>query len=40
MVLGAWGALIPFVGPSFDFGYTPATRGPPPAAGWRCCLAS
>ncbi|EPQ75893.1 hypothetical protein MMMB2_0553 [Mycobacterium marinum MB2] len=23
MVLGAWGALIPFVGPSFDFGYTP-----------------
>ncbi|CAM4473802.1 hypothetical protein MB901379_01952 [Mycobacterium basiliense] len=23
VVLGAWGALIPFVGPSFDFGYTP-----------------
>ena len=23
MVLGAWGALIPFIGPYFDFAYTP-----------------
>nr|WP_240945454.1 hypothetical protein [Rhodococcus sp. HNM0569] len=23
VVLGVWGALIPFVGPAFDFGYTP-----------------
>ena len=25
ILLGAWGALIPFVGPYFDFAYTPAT---------------
>lgn len=23
VILGAWGALIPFVGPNFDFAYTP-----------------
>ena len=23
VILGAWGALIPFVGPDFNFGYTP-----------------
>ncbi|OOK66216.1 hypothetical protein BZL29_7550 [Mycobacterium kansasii] len=23
MILGAWGALIPFIGPRFDFAYTP-----------------
>lgn len=23
VLLGAWGALIPFIGPTFDFGYTP-----------------
>ncbi|MCV7104111.1 hypothetical protein, partial [Mycobacterium palustre] len=23
VVLGAWGALVPFVGPDFDFAYTP-----------------
>jgi hypothetical protein len=23
ILLGAWGALIPFIGPSFDFAYTP-----------------
>ena len=23
ILLGAWGALIPFVGPYFDFAYTP-----------------
>src|SRR5947208_15316707 len=25
VLLGAWGALIPFVGPYFHFGYTPDT---------------
>jgi hypothetical protein len=25
MLLGAWGALIPFVGPYFDHAYTPDT---------------
>ncbi|MGC2653068.1 MAG: hypothetical protein WA317_05595 [Mycobacterium sp.] len=25
VLLGAWGALIPFVGPQFDFAYTPDT---------------
>ncbi|EUA11920.1 hypothetical protein I546_2738 [Mycobacterium kansasii 732] len=23
MILGAWGALVPFIGPRFDFAYTP-----------------
>jgi len=23
LILGAWGALIPFVGPHFNFAYTP-----------------
>jgi hypothetical protein len=23
VLLGAWGALVPFIGPAFDFGYTP-----------------
>jgi hypothetical protein len=23
VILGVWGALIPFIGPNFDFAYTP-----------------
>ena len=26
ILLGAWGALIPFVGPYFDFAFTPDTE--------------
>ena len=26
VVLGAWAALVPFIGPYFDFAYTPATN--------------
>ena len=38
VILGAWGALIPFVGPHFNFAYTPdrTGRGPRPGAGSRC----
>ena len=41
MLLGLWGALIPFVGPAFDFAYNPGRgrRGARPAAGSRCCPA-
>ena len=41
ILLGAWGALIPFVGPYFDFAFTPDTEwtGRSPGAGSRCCLA-
>ena len=42
VLLGAWGALIPFVGPYFNYAYTPngtwiwtASRGLPA----RCCPA-
>ena len=35
VLLGAWGALIPFVGPYFDFAYTPNTPWAwTPARGW------
>ncbi|ETW22879.1 hypothetical protein [Mycobacterium gastri] len=33
VILGAWGALIPFIGPRFDFAYTPGQAWTP-ARGW------
>jgi hypothetical protein len=36
VILGAWGALIPFVGPHFNFAYTPdQDRAWSSARGWR-----
>ena len=42
VLLGLWGALIPFVGPYFDLTYTPDApgRGRGVASGWRCSPAS
>src|SRR5437868_241882 len=34
MLLGAWGAVAPFIGPSFDFGFTPANANWTAARGW------
>lgn len=33
VILGAWGAVIPFIGPNFDFAYTPG-QGWTAARGW------
>jgi hypothetical protein len=38
VLLGAWGALIPFIGPYFQFAYTPGTprHQTRRRRGWRC----
>ena len=37
VILGAWGALIPFVGPHFNFAYTPDQDWAwSSARSWRC----
>jgi hypothetical protein len=39
ILLGAWGGLIPFIGPYFHYAYTPPAPGhtPPAGSGWRSC---
>ena len=41
LLLGAWGFLIPLVGPYVDFGYSPTARftSRPAGSDWSCCPA-